>query len=132
MEEDKEELDGAKLVASAILGMDYRVLIINSKAYILNPPTIHRLCGATYFLSELGEGKTIKEILGMMQKMDNLAKALSWFIEGNDSISEELMAATPGELIEGLEVAFQMIDAGNFLKLSALRRSARMLIAKPQ
>lgn len=124
--------EGAKLVASAILGLDYRVLIINSKAYTLYPPTIGKLAAAAYWLADMGEGSSLNEILRCLSKSDNLAHAMSHLIEGNDDLYEELKDAKMDELVSGIETAFSMIDVSNFIKLSALQRSASLLIAKPK
>lgn len=130
MEENKEKLDGAKMISAAIIGMDYRNVVVNDKVYIIHPPTIAKLAGAVYWLSDLGNGNSLKEIIGSMAKIENLAHCLSWFINGNDDLAEELSAATITEVVDAIEVAFTLIDAGNFLKLSALLRSVRPLIAK--
>lgn len=130
IENYQEELDGAKLVAGAILGLDYRYAIVNDKAYIISPPTIAKMAGAAYWLSDLSEGETVRDILSNFKNYESLAKALSFLIQGDDSLTEELSKATPKEVIDGIETAFTLIGVENFIKLSALLRSARVLIAK--
>lgn len=125
-----KKIDAAKIVAASIIGADYRLAIIADKTYLIKPPTIHQIAGATYWLSDLENGNTIKEILEKMPNAMNLAKALSWFIQGDDSIADELANGTIREVIEGIESAFSLIETENFLKLSVLLRSAKMLIAK--
>lgn len=129
MGKDKK-LDGAKLVSSAIIGMDYRLVVVNDKSYIIQPPTIAKLAGAVFWLSELGEGNSLKEIIGSMARIESLAHCLSWFINGNDDLVEELSQAKIGEVVDAIEAGFTLIDAENFLKLSALLKSVRPLIAK--
>ena len=50
--------EGARMVASAIVGLDYRIIVVNDKSYIIHPPTIAKIAGATYWLCEAGDGKT--------------------------------------------------------------------------
>lgn len=127
---DKNE--GARMVASAIVGLDYRIIIVNDKSYIIHPPTIAKIAGATYWLCEAGYGKTLREILVSLSKSENLTKALSWFIQGNEDLAEELTKGKLDEIVNGIEAAFSMIEAQNFMKLSALQKSASLLVAKPK
>lgn len=127
---DKPQLDGAKLVASAIIGADFERVIVNDTAYMIHPPTISKLAGATYWLAEMGEAKSIHELLKMMQNVESAAHALSWFIQGDDSLAEELAQGTLTEVVTGIETAFSLIEMENFLKLSVLMKSAKKLIAK--
>lgn len=131
-QECQEKPNGPKVVSSAILGLDYRNILVNDKLYIIEPPTIAKIAGATYWLSEFGGGTTLREILMSLSKSENLSKALSWFIQGNDELSEELSEGALPEIVDGLEAAFSMIDATNFMRLSALLRSASLLVAKPK
>jgi len=124
--------DGARMVASAIVGLDYRIIVVNDKSYIIHPPTIAKIAGATYWLCEAGDGKTLREILVSLSKSENLTKALSWFIQGNEDLGEELTKGTLDEIVNGIEAAFSMIEAQNFMKLSALQKSASLLVAKPK
>lgn len=124
--------EGARMVASAIVGLDYRIIVVNDKSYIIHPPTIAKIAGATYWLCEAGDGKTLREILVSLSKSENLTKALSWFIQGNEDLGEELKKGTLDEIVNGIEAAFSMIEAQNFMKLSALQKSASLLVAKPK
>lgn len=133
MTENKQlEQDGARMIASAIIGMDYRNVIVNDKTYIVEPPTIAKIAGATFFLCEVGEFENIHDALCSLSKSENLCKALSWFIQGNDALSEELAQGKMSEIVDGLLAAFSMIEAENFTKLSTLLRSAKTLVAKPK
>lgn len=124
--------EGARMVASAIVGLDYRIIVVNDKSYIIHPPTIAKIAGATYWLCEAGDGKTLREILVSLSKSENLTKALSWFIQGNEDLGEELTKGKLDEIVNGIEAAFSMIEAQNFMKLSALQKSASLLVAKPK
>lgn len=130
--QNTENNDGARMVASAIVGLDYRIIVVNDKSYIIHPPTIAKIAGATYWLCEAGDGKTLREILVSLSKSENLTKALSWFIQGNEDLSEELTKGKLDEIVNGIEAAFSMIEAQNFMKLSALQKSASLLVAKPK
>lgn len=130
--EDSEKKDGAKMVASAIIGLDYKMVIVNDKSYIIEPPTIARIAGATYWLCDYGEGTTLHDILKSLSKAEYLTKALSWLIQGNDELSDELAKGTMTEIVAGIEAGFSMIEATNFMRLSALQKSARLLVAKPK
>ena len=130
--EDSNKKDGAKMVASAIIGLDYRMIIVNDRSYIMEPPTIAKIAGATYCLCDYGDGKTLREILTSLPKAENLAKALSWFIQANDDLSEELAQGSLSEVVAGIEAGFSMIETSNFMRLSALLKSARLLVAKPK
>ncbi len=120
----------AKLVSSSILNLDVKVVFIGGKRYMIPPPTIHRIAGAAYYLSELGSGETLKDLLLTINNSNNLAKALSWFIAGNTSLSRTLSKGTFEEIVNALDVAYSMISAQSFMKLSALAKSVASLTAK--
>ena len=75
-------MDAVKLISSAVLGIDCETVLVGGKAYVIFPPTVERIAGAGRFLSDLGEGRTVAEVLGTMQRMDAACRALSWFIQG--------------------------------------------------
>lgn len=124
------EQNAAKIVSSAILGMDFKVVIVNGKSYIVTPPTIKKIAGAAYWLSDVKDGKNIKELLASINNVEPLAHALSWFIQGNDSLFEELSNGTLNEVIDGLESAYSLLSTKNFLRLSVLAKNVARLAAK--
>jgi hypothetical protein len=124
------EQNAAKIVSSAILGMDFKVVIVNGKSYIVTPPTIKKIAGAAYWLSDVKDGKNIKELLVSINNVEPLAHALSWFIQGNDSLFEELSNGTLDEVIDGLESAYSLLSTKNFLRLSVLAKNVAGLTAK--
>lgn len=124
------EQNAAKIVSSAILGMDFKVVIVNGKSYIVTPPTIKKIAGAGYWLSDVKDGKNIKELLASINNVEPLAHALSWFIQGNDSLFEELSNGTLNEVIDGLESAYSLLSTKNFLRLSVLAKNVASLTAK--
>lgn len=121
------------MISSAMLGLDIETVIIGSKAYTIAPPNIARLAAAGYYLSEVGEGKTMSDVLKTITGgAENAARALSCFIKGDDSLYDELKAGTLEEIIGGLEKALGLVSAENFIRLSALTRNAANLIARPK
>ena len=124
------EQNAAKIVSSAILGMDFRVVIVNGKSYIVTPPTIKKIAGAAYWLSDVKDGKNIKELLVSINNVEPLAHALSWFIQGNDNLFEELSNGTLDEVVDGLESAYSLLSTKNFLRLSVLAKNVASLTAK--
>ena len=124
------EQNAAKIVSSAILGMDFKVVIVNGKSYIVTPPTIKKIAGAAYWLSDVKDGKNIKELLASINNVEPLAHALSWFIQGNDSLFEELSNGTLNEVIDGLESAYSLLSTKIFLRLSVLAKNVASLTAK--
>ena len=120
--------NAAKIASSAILGMDFKV--VNGKSYIVTPPTIKRIAGAAYWLSDVRDGKTIRELLASINNVEPLAHALSWFIQGDDILAEELSQGTLDEVIDGLDAAYSLVSTDSFLKLSGLARNVADLTAK--
>lgn len=124
--------DGAKIVTAAILGFDFKRIVVNDVSYVIKPPTIKTIAAATYWLTEIEDAETIKGTLQTLNSLDNACRALSCFIQGDDGLWEELSHGTMTEIVDGLESGFDLIDIKNFLKLSALMKSAKRLIAKPK
>lgn len=120
----------SKLVGGALIGMDSAVVVVNHKRYLLAPPTIHRIAGAAYYLSDLEEGKSFRDIIATINDASKLTHALSFFIKGDISLAEELSYGTFDEVVAGLETAYSMISAKNFMTLSALAKSVASLTAK--
>ena len=123
-------MNAAKIVNSSIIGSDFKTIVVKNKSYIISPPTIHRIAGAGYYLANFPECNTLHDILVSLKDMDNAAHALSWFIKGNDSLFDELLKGTFNEIVEGLEIAFSLISAENFYKLSILAKNVQNLTAK--
>lgn len=123
------ENNAAKIVGSAVIGADFRIIEINAKRYIIIPPTIKKISGAAYWLSGVQEAKTLKEMFISINNAEALAHALSWFINGNDDLFSELSNGTQDEVIKGLEVAYSLISTQNFIKLSILARNVASLTA---
>ena len=122
----------SKLVADAILGEDTVTIIVNGKAYYVLPPTVIKLVNAAKYLDSFEEGKTLAEVLGMLKNLNDACKALSVFIQGDESISDELSKGTLEEVVNGLQTAYSLISIKDFQTLSILAKSAARMIAKPR
>lgn len=120
----------AETVCGAIIGLDVRTVIVNNKAYSVTPPTINKIAGAGYYLSNIEEGKTMREVLMTLNNVDTVAHALSWMIQGDDSLFKELSQGTFDEIVEALEETYSLISAENFSKLLVLAKSVANLTAK--
>lgn len=122
----------SKLVADAILGEDSVTIMVNGKTYCISPPTIIKLVNAAKYLNSFEEGKTLAEVLGMLKNLYDACKALSIFIRGDESISDELSKGTLEEVVNGLQTAYSLISIKDFQTLSILAKSAARMIAKPR
>ena len=107
----------SKLVSDAIIGADYTIVYVNGKAYPIKPPTIHKLAGAISCISglELDEQGTLKDMLLSAKDCKAYAKALSWFIKGNQSLNAELSKGTLEEVVKALTIAFDLVGINPFL-----------------
>ena len=121
----------SKLVADAIIGGDYTLVYVNGKAYPVLPPTIKRLAGAISCISELelNDGSTLKEMLLSSKDCKVYARALSWLVSGDLSLSEELSDGTFEEVVNALSSVLDMVGVTPFLKAASLTRSASLLAA---
>lgn len=122
----------SKLVADAILGEDSVTIMVNGKTYCISPPTIIKLVKAAKYLNSFEEGKTLAEVLGMLKNLYDACKALSIFIQGDESISDELSKGTFEEVVNGLQTAYSLISIKDFQTLSILAKSAARMVAKPR
>ena len=120
----------SKLVSAAILGLDGESVIVAGKVYYIPPPTIKRIAQAAYYLSDIQEGKTLRDMFMSVENMKCVCDALSCFITGNESLTEDLMEGTIEEVAEALEMAYELLSVENFFKLSALARNVANLTAK--
>lgn len=125
------EQNAAKIVTSAILDMDFKTVVVAGNAYIIMPPTMKKLAGASYWLSGI-KGDTIKEVFLSKDNIEAFSHALSWLIQGDESLFEELLNGTDKELSDALEEAYSLISTENFSKLLALAKNVANLTAKPK
>ena len=121
------------MVGAAILGSESKTIVVNGKPYFIKPPTIRKIAGAGCALGEFAsENGNFGDVLKAMKDTEGAAKALSWFIAGDESLAGELMKGTLHEVVNGLSVAIEMLDIRDFQMLSDLSRSVRRLIANPK
>lgn len=122
--------EAAKIVSASIVGADMTSAVVNGKAYTIHPPTIHKLAGAGVYLSEFGGEETLGDVIKSINSSDKLAHALSWLINGDDSLFNELAEGTFDELVEAVSGAYSLVSLENFMKLSTLAKNVSGLIAK--
>lgn len=121
-----------KLVNGAILGFDGEPVEINGIVYIIKPLTIAKLSGGMFWLSDLTDVHSFEDIFKALKDIDKVSKALSWFINGDDSLSNELSKGTLEEVVHAIEKAVSTVSAANFTKLLTLVRSVARLTANPR
>lgn len=122
--------NAAHMVAAALLGKDSVNVKIAGITYKINAPTIKKIAGAGYWLSDFGEEKNDGDFIGELKSMDKVAKAVSWLIQGDEDLEEELKNGTLNELVNVISVSMGMIGIQNFAVLSTLAKNVKMLIAK--
>lgn len=122
--------DAARLVAGEVVGYNSANFTVAGKIYIATPPTIRRLCGAFYFLSDIRDTETLRDMLLSLGDTDRLCSALSFLVAGDESLKHDLMEGTVDEVIAGLGKTFDLIGIENFQRLSSLMKSARTLTAR--
>lgn len=125
-------MNAEKLVSGAILGFDGEAVEVNGKIYIVKPPTIAKIAGAAYWLSGLTNVNSFEDIVKSLSDIHIVSKALSWFVQGDDKLSDELSQGTLDEVVDALEKAFSMVSAENFTRLLILVRSVARLTANPR
>lgn len=118
------------LVSEAITGKDFIPIIVNGKMYRINPPTIYKIAGASAYLAVLEDNKDLVGVISSLKDISVASRALSWFIEGNDSLEQELSSGTLEEILHGLMVAYSLISVENFTMLLDLAKNVANLTAK--
>ena len=79
----KTRKNAAKVVSAAIIGFDGETVVVAGRAYHIMPPTIKRLAQAAYYLSDMEEAETVRELLMSVGKPEPMCNALSCFIKGD-------------------------------------------------
>ncbi|MFC2381379.1 MAG: hypothetical protein ACFNOJ_02960 [Prevotella nigrescens] len=92
------------------------------------------MAGAISSLSnvEFKEDGTLKDMIMSGKDVEAYSRALSWFIKGDLSISEDLSEGTMVEVIDALSSVFDMIGINPFLKAASLTKNASLLAATPR
>ena len=125
-------MNAAKLISDAIVGNDFKTVIVNNKPYTIYPPTIHKIAGAVSCFSsiDIGESVCFKDIFMLCKDNMMLAKALSWMIKDDESLTEELSKGTNSEVVDALLIAFSLVSTEDFLKAVSLMKNVLSLTAK--
>lgn len=124
------EKNASKIINAAVLGKDFETVFVNGNVYVIHPPTIHKIAGAGYYLCGLKEAVTVMDMLRSLKDVEMASRALSWLIQGDENLSEELSAGTFDEVVEALATGLSMVSAENFYKLSVLAKNVATLTAK--
>lgn len=124
------EKNASKIINAAVLGKDFETVFVNGNVYVIHPPTIHKIAGAGYYLCDLKEAVTVMDMLRSLKDVEMASRALSWLIQGDENLSEELSAGTFDEVVEALATGLSMVSAENFYKLSVLVKNVALLTAK--
>lgn len=124
----KSQKQASLLVSQALVGHDTATLVIGTKAYTIKPPTIQTIALAAEHLAEFADAQTMMDIV----KTDTrkAAAALSCFIKGDDTLTEELSAASLEEITDALEMAYALCSPQGFIKLSALAKNVTGMMAQ--
>lgn len=120
---------GSKIVSASLIGADFINVSVGGKVYSVFPLTVHKLAGAGMYLSDFGDEQSVKDVIGSINSSDKLAHALSWLVNGDDSLFEELSQGTFDELVDAISEAYSLISVENFTKLSTLAKNVARLIA---
>ena len=125
-------MNAAKLISDAIVGNDFKTVIVNNNPYTIYPPTIHKIAGAVSCFSsiDIGESVCFKDIFMLCKDNMMIAKALSWMIKDDESSTEELSKGTNSEVLDALLIAFSLVSTEDFLKAVSLMKNVQKLIAK--
>ncbi|WP_330940870.1 hypothetical protein [Bacteroides sp. MSB163] len=124
------EKNASKIINAAVLGKDFETVFVNGNVYVIYPPTIHKIAGAGYYLCDLKEAVTVMDMLRSLKDVEMASRALSWLIQGDENLCEELSAGTFDEVVEALATGLSMVSAENFYKLSVLAKNVATLTAK--
>ncbi len=119
----------SKIISASIIGADFVNVMVNDKCYTVFPPTVHRLAGAGLYLSDFGDEQDLREIIKSINDAGKLAHALSWLINDDDSLFDELSHGTFDELVNAVCEAYSLISVESFTKLSTLAKNVSRLIA---
>lgn len=121
-----------KLVSSEAVDANIQLVEVNGTMYPVKPPTINRVAGAVACLSglALNDGKTIRDVLNTQENAREYARALSFLIQEDYELTDELAKGTYDEVIEALDTAFGMISGRSFSIAASLTKGASALVAR--
>lgn len=122
----------SRLVSSAVLLEDSANVTIAGKEYNIPAPTIHRIAGAAKWLADVEGGTDFEAFIGQMKNITSACKALSYFINDNEDLADELMQGTLHEVCVALASAIKLLSVQDFSILSTSARSVARLAANPR
>lgn len=125
----------AKVISDAILGDDFKTVVVGGKAYTIEAPTIKVIAGVAGCLSEIDlsdKAESFRDLLLSNKDADQYAKALSWMVNGDDKLSEEFEKAPYKDVISALCEGFDLLSPQVFCKAASLTRTACRLTATPR
>ena len=125
--------DAAELVSSALIGNDYRTVVLGEHSYVIPSPTIKRLSGAAYYISQIKINKkdsSVLDVLMAAKDFTNMSLALSYFVNGDESLRDTFNECKYEEVVRAVNVAFSMIDIQDFQIAVSLIKCAGGLIAR--
>lgn len=121
------------MVALSLLGKEAKTVVVKGVPYFIKPPTIRQIAGIGHSLKGFDtECATLSDLLGTISEAEGVAKALSYAVASNESLTETFLDAPLNEVVKALEAAITMIGIKDFQRLSDLSRSVRLLIANPK
>ena len=126
----EKENKGARLVTSAMLGLDGETAVIGGKGYYIHPPTIKKIVGCAHYLGGFGNEDSIGDYIRKLGNLGDICKGLSFLVKGDESLTDELQNGTLDEIIRAVEIGIGLIGTRNFVRLSVLSRNVSGLIAK--
>lgn len=124
-----------KLVADAVLGKECMQVKVGGNIYTIVPPTIKVLAGVGLGLSTINFPKDAVNLLDVfkgMREVDGAAIALSYLIQGDESLVERFKECRADEVISALSSGLELIDIKGFIGLLGLTRNVQSLIAVPR
>ena len=110
------------MVAAALIGADYRTVAVNGICYLIQSPTIYRLCGCIKQLAGMKQAETVKDVIESLGDLNKYAKALSWLVKGDESLADTFSQATPKDVVNALEIGLSLIDISVFQKAAVLAK----------
>lgn len=140
--------EAAKLISDAVLGYDFKTILIGEKGYSIYPPTIKIICRAVAEWSQLNfdftDMRKISTIGQIPECCKPMLRGLSYFVVGDVRhhrwkayrLYRKWMYGTPGitpdEMNEAVQTAFELIQAQAFFDCATTCASVAKMVAKPQ
>ena len=109
----------SKIVSAAVLGKDFETVFVNGKAYVIHPPTIHKIAGAGYYLSDLKDGITVMDKGRIIEEIDDI------------SLFSELCNTFTSILMHGLPISASATQDYNFYLERFKKGDTRLVTVKP-